>query len=246
MIDRYHLVTRHNPVLKKAELDSPLTVGNGEFAFTVDITGLQTFPESYEKFPLCTLAQWGWHSFVNSNYDRKTLKLTKCRANGRGISYPSQRAGQEGLFDYLRQNPHKFHLGQLGLHLLDKKGKKASIDQLEDIEQTLNLWEGSILSKFKLSGVPVTVKTICHPRRDLLAVSIESPLIKEGRLFIDIRFPYPASGISAADWHKPDAHRSKMIKSVQNKIDFNRVLDKQKYFASFSYPDGDRKSTRLN
>jgi hypothetical protein len=39
-------------------------VGNGEFAFTADPTGLQTFPQLYaDKLPLSTQSQWGWHSF---------------------------------------------------------------------------------------------------------------------------------------------------------------------------------------
>lgn len=52
-IDRKLLVTRHNPVLRQAETLSPLSVGNGEFAYTVDITGMQSFPDEY-KFPLGT------------------------------------------------------------------------------------------------------------------------------------------------------------------------------------------------
>ena len=39
-IDRFELVSRHNPVLTEANTESPLSVGNGEFAFTADITGL--------------------------------------------------------------------------------------------------------------------------------------------------------------------------------------------------------------
>lgn len=48
-IDRYSLVTRHNPVLTAPDKLSPITVGNGEFAFTADVTGLQTFPEFYSR-----------------------------------------------------------------------------------------------------------------------------------------------------------------------------------------------------
>jgi len=48
-IDRLALVTRHNVTLTKADPLTPLSVGNGEFAFTADITGLQTFPEYHEK-----------------------------------------------------------------------------------------------------------------------------------------------------------------------------------------------------
>ena len=43
-IDRREVVTRHNPHVTQLDSLSSLTVGNGRFAFTVDATGLQTFP----------------------------------------------------------------------------------------------------------------------------------------------------------------------------------------------------------
>jgi hypothetical protein len=43
-IERAALVQRHSPVLRKLDPLSPLSLGNGEFAFTADITGLQTVP----------------------------------------------------------------------------------------------------------------------------------------------------------------------------------------------------------
>src|SRR6516164_11820812 len=56
-IDRASLVARHCPVLRDFDPQSPLSLGNGEFAFTADITGLQTFPEHYRKaVPLCTMS----------------------------------------------------------------------------------------------------------------------------------------------------------------------------------------------
>src|SRR5829696_5341924 len=62
-IDRAALVRRHDPVLRKLDPLAPLSVGNGQFAFTADVTGLQTFPEEYEALaPLCTMSQWGWHT----------------------------------------------------------------------------------------------------------------------------------------------------------------------------------------
>ena len=62
-IDRQALVTRHNVVLHQFDAGNPLTVGNGGFAFTVDATGLQTFPEAFEQTtPLGTLSDWGWHT----------------------------------------------------------------------------------------------------------------------------------------------------------------------------------------
>ena len=53
-INRYKLISRHNPVITKVDPLCPLSVGNGNFAFTADITGLQTFPEVYGKDPICT------------------------------------------------------------------------------------------------------------------------------------------------------------------------------------------------
>ena len=62
-IDRAALGARHNPILRELDPLSPLSLGNGEFAFTADITGLQTFPESHNTaMPLCTMSQWGWHT----------------------------------------------------------------------------------------------------------------------------------------------------------------------------------------
>ena len=58
-IDRHALVTRHNPHITKLDPWAPLSVGNGQFCFTTDVTGLQTFGEHYYKngIPLETLAR---------------------------------------------------------------------------------------------------------------------------------------------------------------------------------------------
>ncbi|MFC1633658.1 hypothetical protein ACFL5Z_02355 [Planctomycetota bacterium] len=57
-IDRHALVTRHNINLTKPDSLTPLSVGNGEFAFTADISGLQTFPDYHDKgMPLGTQSQ---------------------------------------------------------------------------------------------------------------------------------------------------------------------------------------------
>ena len=55
MINRKELVNSHNPILTEADKDSALTVGNGELAFTADITGLQTLYEEYDSLPLSTM-----------------------------------------------------------------------------------------------------------------------------------------------------------------------------------------------
>lgn len=50
-VDRRSLVRRHNPVLTATHPTAALTIGNGDIAMTVDITGLQTFPVFHELVP---------------------------------------------------------------------------------------------------------------------------------------------------------------------------------------------------
>ena len=117
LIDRKALVDRHSPVLNKIDPLSPLSLGNGEFAFTADVTGLQTFPGVYENaMPLCTMSQWGWHtSPLPSGLDPTQLRLTQYETYGRQVGYATSSEGQRELYDWLRQNPHRLHLGQIGL-----------------------------------------------------------------------------------------------------------------------------------
>ena len=92
MIDRYALVTRHNPVVAGFDKGSSLSVGNGNYAFTVDATGLQTFPAPYADggVPLGHLSNRAWHTFPNpQQYRMERFPLTEYRTfNGRSIGFP--------------------------------------------------------------------------------------------------------------------------------------------------------------
>ena len=46
-INRKAVVSRHNVQVSSFDSLQSLTVGNGAFAFTVDATGLQSFPQQY-------------------------------------------------------------------------------------------------------------------------------------------------------------------------------------------------------
>jgi hypothetical protein len=88
-IDRRALVTRHNVSLRHIDPTSPLMVGNGNLAFTADITGLQTFPEQYSPIaPLLTEAQWGWHSFPDPAHYRYEDSLVPVQVHGATQYYP--------------------------------------------------------------------------------------------------------------------------------------------------------------
>src|SRR6476659_1036878 len=88
-VDRRARVARHSPVVRTFESFSALSVGNGAFAFTVDATGLQTFPDDYKELPLATQAEWGWHAFPNTAGFKDADALDTYDAHGRQVPYLS-------------------------------------------------------------------------------------------------------------------------------------------------------------
>src|SRR5678815_4067953 len=99
-LDRKTIVQRHNPVVTAPDPFTALSVGNGEFAFTADVTGLQTLPEIYEKtFPLCTTAHWAWHRTpAPPEVQPESLGFKKFDTYGRPVPYATDAKGQEVLF----------------------------------------------------------------------------------------------------------------------------------------------------
>jgi hypothetical protein len=230
-IDRAALVRRHDPLLRKIDPLSPLSVGNGTFAFTADVTGLQTFPAEYEpQMPLCTMSQWGWHTTPRpAGLEGKELRLVPYDTHGREVLYHTSGEGQKELFDWLRENPHRLHLGRVALLLKNDRGEEAKPSDITDIEQRLDLWSGIITSRFRVWGEPVTVETAVHPDADILAVSIESNLITRRVLSVRFAFPYGSPSMQAADWSSPKRHRTEDLSHSQG-ILLRRRLDDDQYF----------------
>jgi hypothetical protein len=241
-IDRLALVTRHNVTLTNFDATNPLSVGNGGFCFTVDATGLQTFSEAFEKTtPLGTLSDWGWHTAPNPNHwSMDTFQFKEFPdLTGRLVPYadvPHNETTPE--IKWLRENPHRLDLGQIGFVLRHADGSGATPSDLVDVRQTLDLWNGRILSHFKFDGEPVDVETVCHPAMDAIAVRVNSPLIEQGRLAIQIHFPYGTGDEKTADWGHPDAHSTRLLNSDSKSAEFFRKLDNDTYYAATSWSKG--------
>ena len=230
-IDRKALVTRHDVKLTVADPLAPLSVGNGRFAFTADITGLQTFPAHYAKtIPLTTMAEWGWNRFENT--EGYTLADTFVQADtyGRKVDYNIISASPAAQF--LRSNAHQTHLGQVGLILTDADGEQLAIDAIKEIDQTLRLWEGLLVSRFAVDGETVQVQTACHPERDGVAVSVASPLLKTGCVKVSLRFPYPSAawGSDPANWTQANKHQTQTLSEEAHTAWIARTLDSLNYF----------------
>ena len=231
-IDRQALVARHSAVLRRLDPESPLTVGNGEFAFTADVTGLQTFADAYDAtIPLGTLSNWGWHTAPNPDgWSIDRFPHAEYDSHGRTVGYadiPGDKRTPE--IAWLRANPHRLHLGRLGFVLTRADGQPAGADDLRDVEQTLDLWTGALHSRFTVDGVPVAVTTICHPSRDLVAVRVTSPLVAAKRLAVRLRFPYGTGEVTAADWAHPERHTTVVHPEGDRGARFLRTLDGTRY-----------------
>jgi len=228
-IDRQAVVERHRIITTSMNFQSPAQVGNGEFAFGVDITGLQTFG------PFNTMSHWSWHSNpLPKGLQPDDFKGQMMDTHGRLVSYSIQNPGQTELSSWLAQNPHCFNLGRIGFQLTKSYGTEAKVEDLKNTHQEIDLWQGIIYSSFYLEGKKVTVKTACHPSSDVIGVSVSSDLIKRGQLKVFIYFPYPTPE-GGEDITKRSAHTSTISKQDNNSALISRDLDDMKYVVSLNW-----------
>ncbi len=237
-IDRKSLVERHTIINNKFDSLSSLSVGNGGFAFTVDITGLQSFPEAYAKgVALGTQSTWGWHSFKDTANYQFSETLKDYQQAGRQVSYSVQLKEPErkkNAVNWFRQNPHRLQLGNVGVDIIKKDGTLATINDIQNIYQKLNLYTGEIHSEFSVENFPIDVITYCHQQQDVIAVKINSPLLKEGRLRIRIRFPYPTGNWSdmGTNFNDDDKHQSSVASQISNAVLIKHTIDTVAYYLS--------------
>ena len=237
-IDRKSLVNRHNVHLTAADTLGSLSVGNGAFAFTVDVSGLQTFYDEYENgVSLGTQSEWGWHSIPGKEtYTLDDVARVYASCNDKEVPYAVQRTGGKAgdASNWLRANPHRLHLGLIGLTLLKEDSTIASLADLKDIDQTLDLWTGRIVSKYTIEGNPVEVELHSLSNEDGVAVRINSPMIDNGRLKVWLRFPYgkECHVCPGYDLESPERHQTNMISSTPQETILERMLDSTKYFVA--------------
>ena len=177
-IDRRAVVARH--ALRTAAGDasqlSPLdvfTLGNGDFCFNVDATGLQTFNSTFataapSRLDLNTLSSWGWHSLpyhfpnttdpaaylraMNWSYLPTAVSATESRT----VPYLLAANNTDSDGGWTNRNSHRMGLGQLSLRLVEA-GAAAGLDPappaataLVNLTSELDTWAGGVTSAFTL------------------------------------------------------------------------------------------------
>jgi hypothetical protein len=124
------------------------------------------------------------------------------------------------------------------LEIKKKDGSLATIKDIKNINQELDLWTGIITSLFTVEDVQVKVSTACNQQEDVVAFRIESPLLNEKRISIRVRFPYPTGQFKDVgnNWNNYVAHSS-VASPGQNSAFIKRVLDNSNYKVSLYWSD---------
>lgn len=237
-IDRESVIARHHVKINEVDTLNSLSLGNGKFAMTMDITGLQTFPVQYHKgVPLGTMSEWGWHSFpTDQNYTIEET-LDSLESHGRKVPYARQwdsNTPQGKASNYLRQNPHRIHLANVGWNIQKSDGNTIDISDIKNIDQKLDIWKGELISKFEIEGVPVEVISLVGQNNDVLAVKIKSQLLEKNQIGLNIKYPYPTNQFldEAANYDINEDKRLKYDSISTKRISILRKLDSTKYFTT--------------
>jgi hypothetical protein len=192
-------------------------LGNGEFCFGVDGTGLQTLAGN-------CMAHWGWHTFpLPDGVTPDQVPPTGTLQQGHSVDRDKFPPGTEALRQWLFDNPHIMNLGRLRL------GRPGVIS---NVRRTLDLWTGLHTSRYEWDGQPVMIETCVHPRLDLVAVRIESPV----KLEVVLDFPYPT--LKNAAW-VGDFSQSQPVTIGGGRTDFVRTVDATTYHVAV---EGDARS----
>ena len=253
-INRQAVVTRNNPVVCESSPLASLSVGNGHFATTVDVTGLQSFPFEYGAgVPLTAMSDWGWHKFKNTDrlipedswksfdlgHGHREIYAVEYKPKGSMLIKNDSIAPLRRIAatDYFRVNPHRLNLGTIGLEMRTVKGDSIHLEDLSNIRQEQHIYDGKIESSFVAGGSSVSVTTACLPDRDALICRVKTPLLTKQQAAVTLRFSYPTGkhADDANDWTHSDLHASLLQSQGTNHAVIHRVVGSTQYYVTLRW-----------
>ena len=263
-VDRRAVVDRHRVRITEPHPEHVVSVGNGDFAYTADITGMQTFGSFHDPVissmnggvavNTTTMASWGWHEMPNPDGFVLEDAMTSYDTPRGPVSYPDKydmsvrgeipeelRAGT-----WLHVNPQRIDLGRIGLVLRETVGGEPATrpDVLTETTQELDLWTGIATSSFRFADVPVTVETAATGGSATVAFRVSSALFADGRARIVLRFPYAHNGfLQTDDWDAPEKHTSVLEHRADGTALIRRRLDETEYTVGLAISGGDIAAT---
>ncbi|KAF2139341.1 uncharacterized protein K452DRAFT_275544 [Aplosporella prunicola CBS 121167] len=184
-IDRKSIVRRFNPRRNSTRHDTPMQLGNGNFAFGADITGLQSV------LPWNILSSWCWHNSSLPTTPGQTSPQDFTGqdwwTHGRLVNYNQPNPAEADISQWLISNPHRVNLARVGL-VLD--GQIIQESDVKTPSQELDLYSGTLRSVFCLRGNKVAVETVADPALDAVGVQVQSELLRNGTLSVFFDYPY--------------------------------------------------------
>lgn len=125
-----------------------------------------------------------------------------------------------------------------GFVLRKADGSEAALDDLQQTEQTLDLWTGTLTSQFTLESAHVRVESWVHPQHDLLGVRVDPGALPLDRLAVRVAFPYVRAIHSGdpSDWTLPARSKTSVAARRSGEIEWRRTLETTEYPVRLGWP----------
>ena len=168
-------IIKYNLKFNKIDSKNPVTIGNGDFALTLDQTGTQSLYQIYNDIPLSTMSNKHW--FYK---EKKEIKKT----NVKGKYYMLYNLDNDPYYEIDRRYPHKYSFMQI---LLYDGDKLINQDKISDVSQELDLYYGILKSSFLYDGMMNKSEAFVYQDHDELSFKLDSKNLK-----LALRFNYPS------------------------------------------------------
>lgn len=224
-MDKYQ-ISSYNVFNEEIDIKNPLSVGNGNLCVTLDVTGTHSLYEKYDFIPLVSMSNLCWVT----NKNKPIIKKNIYKSYSHFVGYDTLKDNQEKEYNELRSYPYKFNFFMYQLFYGDKL---IDIDNINNINQELDIYNGIIISKFKYLEEDVVTKTYVDSVNDVFKFEIISNLNFEIRMFFPkASYIKEASLFPLLDSYKHE--KNHILRYTENEIfDCYLYADKIKYYVEY-------------
>lgn len=168
-------IIKYNLKFNHIDSKNPITIGNGDFAITLDQTGTQSLYEIYKDIPLSTMSNKNW--FYK---DKKDIKPSYVD----GKAYMLFNLDNDPNYQINRQYPFKYSFMQI---LLYDNDKLIDINNIKDVKQELDLYKGIVTSSFNYKEKINKTISFIYQDHDEFNFKLQSD-----NLNLALKFNYPS------------------------------------------------------
>lgn len=151
------------------------------------------------------------------------------------MNYDQPNPAEPLISNWMVQNPQRINLGRIGFSFGNETVTETN---LSDKSQTLDLYSGTIVSRFEVSGSQVKVKTSVDPGSDSVAIQVESDLLRGGQLGVFFDYPYPDVNKFDAPfvgvWNATSQHTTSLQKSPKQ-AHITHTIDTTTYYTAVQW-----------